>query len=332
MTRYDELMAGLRKGKVLPVYLFFGEEGFLIQEAADLIVRTVVDPAGQDFNFTTVYCRSATGAEIVNLCQTLPFMAERRLVIAKEVEALKAAETEALIGYLRDPSPSTCLVLIANQPKYDRKPVISAVEEQGAVVRVFAPLDREMLPWIESWARSRGLSIERDAAQYVWQSLGSDLQTISNELQKAVIGLQAGKTITLEDVRAVVGDFREYTSFDLAEAIGRKDVERALQALHRLIQEGEQPVGLLAMVHWNFRRLLRAKAMEEAGAGFEEIKRKLSVIFHQARSFQEQMQRYRMPELTRAFEAMLQADRALKSGRMTGRLALERMILRLCGA
>lgn len=331
MTKYDDLMRGLRKGALLPAYLFFGDEEFLIQEALDLVIEKAVDPAARDFNFTTLYCKETSGNEIVHQCQTLPFMADRRVVIAKEVEALKAADAEELISYLHAPSPSTCLVLIAHQPRYDRKAVISAVEAHGAAVRFFPPLDREMLPWIEGWARQRGIAIQRDAAQYVWQTLGTDLQAINNELQKTVIGIQGNKTIRLEDVQAVVGDFRDYASFDLADAIGRKDRERALLVLGRLLQEGEQPVGLLGMVHWNFRRLMRAKALEESGAGFDEIKKKLFLIFHQAAAFQAQLRSYRMGELEQAFEAMLTADRAIKSGEMSGKLALERMIFRLCG-
>jgi DNA polymerase-3 subunit delta len=331
MLKYEHLIADLKQGKLLPVYLFFGDEEFLIQETLDLIIRKVVDPASQDFNFNTIYCKGTPGAEIVNLCQTLPFMAERRLVIAKEIEALKAADLEELVAYLKSPSPATCFVLVANQARYEKKSVISAVDAQGAVVRFFPLLDREVVPWIEGWARARGLSIQRDAAHYVWQTLGNDLQAISNELQKTVVYIKDRKSVSLEDVRTVVGDFREYTSFDLADAVGRKDREKAILVLNRLIQEGEQPVGLLGSIAWNFRRLLRAKSLEAAGAGYDEIKKKLNVIFHQSAAFQEQMRRYTLEELEQVFEIMMTTDQKLKSSGLGGRLVLERMILRMCG-
>jgi DNA polymerase-3 subunit delta len=132
-------------------------------------------------------------------------------------------------------------------------------------------------------------------------------------------------------MKAVVGDFREYSTFDLAAALGSKNREKALLILSRLLQEGEQPVGLLGSIAWNFRRLMRAKSMEAAGVGFEEIKRKLNVIFHQSALFQEQMRRFSVDELREAFDIMLSADRALKSSGLAGRLVLERMILKLCG-
>jgi len=331
MTKYEDLMRGLRQGKILPVYLFFGDEEFLIDEAVGMITKRTVDPASQDFNFNTVYCKSASGAEIVNLCQTLPFMAERRTVIAKEIDGLKAADLEELVAYLKDPSPSTCLILLANQPKFEKKTVISAVEAHGAVTRFFSLLDREIVPWIESWTKGRGLSIQRDAAQYVWQTLGNDLQAISNELTKVAVYLKDRKTITFEDVKAVVGDFREFTPFDLADAVGKKNRERAFLILNRLLQEGEAPVGLLGSLAWNFRRLLRAKSMEATGAGYEEIKKKLHIIFHQAGSFQEQLRSYSLQELEKSFEILMNADRSLKSGALQGRLVLERLVLRLCG-
>ena len=329
--KYEELIRGLKQGKVLPLYLFYGDEEFLIQEAVDLIINTVVDPDSRDFNFNTVYSKGTPGNEIVNLCQTLPFMAQRRLVIAKEIEALKAADVEELVAYLQSPSPSTCLVMIANQSRYEKKPVTSAVEASGAVVRFFALLDRDLQSWIESWASKRGLTIHRDAVQYVWQTLGNDLQAVSNELEKTAIFLKDRKNITYDDVKSVVGDFRDYTPFDLADAVCAKDRERALLVLSRLIQEGEQPVGLLGSLSWSFRRLLNAKAMEVSGADFEEIKKKHRVIFHQATAFRKQMGSYTTDELRRAFEVLMDADRMLKSSGIGGRLVLERMILRLCG-
>jgi DNA polymerase-3 subunit delta len=258
-------------------------------------------------------------------------MSEKRLVIAKEIDAFKAGDLEELVSYLNDPSPSTCLVLVSNQGRYEKKPVVAAVEAHGAVTRFFPLLDREIITWIEEWARARGLSVKRDAAQYLWQAIGNDIQKIKNELEKVELYLKERKAITFDDVKTVVGDFREYTSFDLAAAIGQKNKEKAFLVLSRLIQEGEQPVGLLGSIAWNFRRLMRAKSLEASGMGYEDIKRKLGVIFHQSASFQEQMRRFSVDELRSVFDTMLGADRALKSSGLSGRLVLERMILKVCG-
>ncbi len=329
--KYRDLISHLKRERLFPLYLFSGEEEFLIQEAVGLITGKVVDPGSRDFNFNTVYCRETSAADLVNLCQTLPFMSERRLVIAKEIDAYKAAAVDELAAYLQDPSPATCLVMLSNQRKYDKKAVVSAVEKAGAVCVFYPLLDREITGWIEDWGRRSGLNVRQDAANYLWQTVGNDLQKITNELEKVVIFIKERKTISYEDMKSVVGDFREYTPFDLADAIGRRNREQAFLVLARLIQEGEQPVGILGSIAWNFRRLLRAKALEIAGVGYEEIKRKIGVIFHQSAKFQEQMRRHSMEELRGAFGIMLQADRTLKSSGLSGRLVLERMILRLCG-
>ena len=331
MTKYQDLIASRKKGTFLPLYLFYGEEEFLIQEAVNLIISKAVDPGAKDFNFNLVYCRDTSGSELVSLAQALPFMAEKRVIIAKELDSFKAPDLEELVPYLNDPSPSTCLVLISSQGRYEKKAVTSAVEAHGAVTRFFPLLDREIIAWIESWARTRGLSLQRDAAQYLWQTIGNDLQKIKNELEKVEIYIKEKKTITFEDMKAVVGDFREYTSFSLAEAIGQKNREKAFLVLSRLMQEGEQPVGLLGSIVWNFRRLMRAKVMEASGVGYEEIKRKLVVIFHQSASFQEQMRRFSMEELRSVFSILLSADQQLKSSGLNGKLVLERMILKVCG-
>jgi len=332
MIKYQDLISSLKQGRILPLYLFFGEEEFLIREAVDLIISTVVEPGARDFNFNTLYGKDTPASELVNLCQTLPFMAAKRLVIVKEIDALKAADLEELVPYLNDPSPSTCLVMLSHQGRYEKKAILSAVEAHGAVARFYALLDREIVSWIDAWARARGLTIQRDAAQFLFQALGNDLQKIGNELEKVQIFLQEKKAITFDDVKTVVGDFREYTSFDLAAALGQKNRDKAFLILCRLFQEGEAPMGLLGSIVWNFRRLMQAKAMEAAGMSPDEVVKKLRVIFHQAAQFKEQMRSYSMEELRGVFEVLLSTDKSLKSSGLSGRLVLERMILRLCGS
>jgi DNA polymerase-3 subunit delta len=332
MLKYHDLISSLKQGRILPLYLFYGEEEFLIQEAVELIVHRVVDPGARDFNFNTLYGRDASGPELVNLCQTLPFMSEKRLVIVKDIDVFKAGDLEEIVRYLKDPSPSTCLVLLSNQGKYEKKAVVSAVETHGAVTRFYPLLDREIIGWIEEWVRARGLSIQRDAAQFLFQTLGNDLHKIGNELEKVQIFIKEKRTIAFEEVRTVVGDFREYTSFDLADALGSKDRDKALVILSRLLQEGEAPVGLLASIAWNFRRLMMAKSMEAAGMGPSEVIKALRVIFHQANLFKEQMRKYPLEELKEVFGILLSTDKALKSGGLNGKLILERMIVRLCGS
>ncbi len=304
-----------------------------MREAVDLIISTVIDPGARDFNFNTLYCKETTASELVNLCQAFPFMSERRLVIAKEIDVFKAADLEELVPYLDDPSPSTCLVMLSNQGKYDKKSVVSAVEAHGAVTRFYALLDREIITWIEGWAKARGLFIQQDAAQFLFQTLGNDLQKIANELEKVHIFIKEKKAMALVDVKSVVGDFREFTSFDLAAALGSKNREKAFLILSRLVQEGEQPVGLLGSLAWNFRRLLQAKSMELAGVGPDEIMKKLRppVIFHQVALFKSQMKSYTLDELRVVFAIMMSTDKALKSSGLNGRLVLERMILKVCG-
>jgi DNA polymerase-3 subunit delta len=333
MLKYQDLISSLKQGRILPLYLFYGEEEFLIQEAVDLIIKKVVDPGARDFNFNALYCRDTPASEIVNLCQTLPFMSEKRLVLARDFDALKAADLDELMPYLNNPSPSTCLVMVSHQGRYDKKSVTSAVEARGAVTRFFPLLDREIVVWIEGWARARGLSLQRDAAQYLWQAIGNNLQKIGSELEKVEIYIKEKKTITFEDVKAAVGDFREYTPFDLAAALGSKNRDKALLILSRLLQEGEQPVGLLGSIAWNFRRLLQAKAMEAAGTGPDDIMKKLRppVIFHQVAQFKSQMKSFSLDELRETFDVMLSTDKTLKSSGLSGRLVLERMILKLCG-
>lgn len=333
MIKRSQLISDIRRGNILPVYLFYGEEEFLIREAVELIAQKVADPGTRDFNLSTIYCREASASDIVGIAQTLPFMAAKRLIITRDIDAFKSADLEALIPYLRDPSPSTCLVMLSSQRKYDKKAVISAVEKGGgAVVAFYALKESDVCEWITSWADTRGIKIAADAVRFIVQIVGNDLQKIKNELEKLEIYIKDSKAVSLEDVRRVVGDFREFSPFDLAEAIGHRDGQKAFLVLARLLQEGEEPVGLIGAIAWNMRRLLRAKAMQASGIGYEEIKKRLNVLWLHSASFMEQMNRFSEAELKEALGALLQADRQLKTGGQDARLVLDGLILKLCGS
>jgi len=204
--KYPELIACIKKGALRPLYLIHGEEDYLIQEAVRLITEKAIDPGARDFNFNAVYARDMPGLELVNLCQTLPFISEMRLVIVKDLDAYKAADLEHMVPYLNDPSPSTCLVMLSNQGRFEKKAVTSAVEAHGVVTRVFQLRDNEIVNWVISKAKEKGLAIPADAAQLLWQIIGSDLQKLVNELEKIGIYLKDRKTVSFDDVKAVAGD------------------------------------------------------------------------------------------------------------------------------
>lgn len=328
--KHEELLAAVRKGRLLPVYLLHGEDGFRIREALELFGGTVVDDANRDFNATTIYCRDTPVSELVGISQTLPFLSAKRLVVAKDVDLLNAAASKELQAYLHDPSPVTCLVMVVNKILKETDALFKAANEHGALIAYYAPLDRDAPAWIEAWARRHSLSIQRDAVVYLQQIAGNDLQSLENELQKIQLAITDKKTVTLQDVMFIAGDYREFTAFDLAAEVGRKNIGQALAILSRLLQEGESAVGLLTVIEREFRRFVRAKDMAASGVAQGDIEKKFRVVFHKLDIFREGMRKQTMDGLRAAFPALQEADRALKSSGIQDRLVLERLLITLC--
>src|SRR3989304_8019911 len=112
---YSELIKNIEKGKIEPLYLFYGEEGFLIDEAVKKIVSVIVEPSNRDFNLEFLRGGETSCEEIISKAQTLPFMGEKRVVIVKDIDEIKASGAERLMEYCSNPSPSTCLIFTANK-------------------------------------------------------------------------------------------------------------------------------------------------------------------------------------------------------------------------
>src|SRR5512141_226880 len=106
----EEFEKEIRGGDVGPLYYIYGEEPYLVERGVKLLLAKAVSPEFREFNLNVYYGAEAKGAEIVEVAQTLPMFAERRVVVVRKSGALSAAALEILAGYVQDPSPSTCLI------------------------------------------------------------------------------------------------------------------------------------------------------------------------------------------------------------------------------
>src|SRR3990170_3378159 len=136
-----DILKELEKGKVLPVYFFCGSEKLLMEEALKKVEALVVDPATRCFNYNMFQGSEAAAETVIEVAQSMPMMAKKRLVVVKDIDKFSAAELEKLGRYLKDPSPYTCLVLIAEKADM-RKGFFQALKEPLSHVRLLCYKDQ----------------------------------------------------------------------------------------------------------------------------------------------------------------------------------------------
>jgi DNA polymerase-3 subunit delta len=324
---YQEFVNHLNKKDLHHTYFLCGAEDYLIEDALKRLVEKIVEPATRDFNFDMFWGNEADGGKIVDIASAYPMMSQYRMVVVKDALKLSTTGLDALCRYLEKPSPTTKIVLTT--PKADgRSKVVEKIKSKSCFVE-FKPLyERQVPQWIRDYLQQKGYAIEQEAAVLLASLVGTNLRAIVNELEKIIINL-SGKKISAADVRAFANFSKNLSVFDLTDAIGSKDLSRALMILNLMLQTGESPTGILAMLSRHFVSLLKLKdAMTQRKSQGEMASLAGIPPFFVEKSIK-MAEKYSLSEFPQIFERMLETDLALKSSQLSDSVAMQTLIIQI---
>jgi DNA polymerase III subunit delta len=328
----EELKQELKGGKLRPVYLLWGPETLLVDRALAEIERQALQGAMVAFNCDRFRARDAGAAEVAAAAQTLPMMAERRLVVVKELEAWRVEEQEKLVSYLESPAPSTCLVLVAEEVDARRK-MAKAVQAKGAAVEFKHPYPNQLPALIKEMAGTHGKGLETDAVELLIELKGNNLQMLEQELEKLALYVGDQKTITREHVAESVADTKLSVVFEFTDAVGERDAEKALRVFRRMMETGEAPLAVLGMVARHFRLIWKIQALQQERKAPAEIAREAGLNpYILEKTYLPQVRNFRAADLGRQSSAIADLDFALKSSSGDREALFERTVIELCGS
>jgi DNA polymerase-3 subunit delta len=223
---FEQIIGDIKKKIYYPVYLLHGEESYFIDVISDLLEETVLSDSEKEFNQTVVYGRDTDPGRIIDMARRFPMMANYQVVIVKEAQDIDKIEN--LQPYVEKPQPSTLLVIAYKYKKIDlRKGFAKSVAKSGVIFESPRLYENKIPAWITEQVVSKGYSIKPEAGQLLAEYLGSDLGKIMNELDKLVINLPAGSQIDAALIERNIGISKDYNIFELQNALGDKDVEKA---------------------------------------------------------------------------------------------------------
>ncbi len=326
----EDLERSLRQGQVLPLYLFTGEETFLIDEALRLIISAALDESDQAFNLDILSGDDIDARDIVARASAFPLMAERRVVVVRDVERLGERGLELLSRYVDSPSPTTCLVLIAAKADMRRR-VYASVRKKGMAIDFKDLPDSQLPAWIEQRVRRRKGSITQDAAKLLAAYVGSSLRDLENELEKLFLFLGGRTSITADDVAVVVGFTREYNVFELQKAVGEKNARRAAMILERILDSGERIPMLISILTSYFATLWRIADLRRRGVPDRDLAAEVRVNPYFLKEYLDVLRRFTMQEIEKAFEHLVIADEQSKSTGSNPKQIMHNLLVRLIG-
>ncbi len=344
---YDAFRRSVKKGEILPAYYFHGDEDLLKDDAIRQLLEAAVEPSTRDFNLDRRRATDLSADDFWSLTLTPPMLAERRVVVITEVEAIQQRRQKsqalraALLKYLGSPSPQTVLALVQSS---DEKPDPEVARTATTVA--FEPLPPDRLRrWIRHRAEQEGLQIDEEGARHLHESVGDDLPQLAAEITKLRAAV-ADRVATASDVSDLVGVRRGETAYDFVDAVTAHRFAAAADMIAHLLEApGNSGVRLVTALGTALTGLALARALLDQGTPRGAVARQLGGAIVAARplglrGWSEEAGRWATDathwsagELEGALAELLRADRRLKSAALGGETEiLTGAVLAMAGA
>lgn len=315
------------------VYLIYGAEDLLVEQVLNQLKGKLAEQGDADFDSATFDAAAAlTAEEVIDSCNTMPFLAERRLVIVRNADKLAKEGLDRLAAYAEDPAPFTALVLSGEKFAKNTK-LYKAVERlagRGFIKELAKPTKSDYPRRVIEMFDARGKRIDRESAELLVSSVGFDLRRLSVEVGKAVNYVGDRAQVTREDIAEVAATTAPTSVFEFLDALAARDCRLSLRLLADLLGEGESIFGIHAMSLRQLRDLMASRALLDRGdASVAEGMRVLGRPDWQVKRAFKQAKSFTSAELVALIQTAAKAEQEMKTSR-DARLAFERFIVKFC--
>lgn len=330
--KHFEFLKSLGKNEANPLYIIYGEEYFLREKILSYITKTFMTEGAEDFDIITLHGNENIATEAVENLEMTPFIGKYKIVIIKEFGKLKANEKNDIAEYCQDCSPQSILILVTS--KIDkRKSAEKKLMSKGISIECKKPYSsRDLISWIKIELQTQNINMDYDAVNLFANSLDLDYMLAKNELEKLVIYNNGKKSINIEDVRACTGKSKANKIFDLQNALGNKNLKNSINITENMLSNRESAIFIIVMLTRFFTVLWKIQALKQRGFNNSEISSNhLNEVFYSFRGdYIRQASNFKIMEVRKIFNLLLQADIDLKSLNLKENILLEILLYKIC--
>jgi DNA polymerase-3 subunit delta len=321
----------LERRALRPLYLFYGDEEFLMQRALRRLEAGLTEQAGEAPLKVVQEFQEVGLAEFLAQARVAPLWGPGQLLVLRRLEAYPAANLEPISRYLEHPAPRSWVILLAEglKPKeLEKHPVLGRLQRDEAALGFWRLKEGESYQWLAQEAQGLGKTLTLAAAQRLVEIVGENLAELAQELTKLALFAGEEKTLTPALVSQLASHSRTYSIFALVDALGEAAAQKRLSALDHLMDLGEPPAKILGMLARQLRLLIRFK--ESPGdTSPEALARNLNIPQGLLRKISAQAGRFSLPALRGHLTLLHQADLQLKTSTANPRLWLEWALLQM---
>lgn len=311
----------LKTGNFSQIYLLYGEENYLKKQYKERFVKALL-PEGDTMNYAHYEGKGIDVREVIDLAETMPFFAERRVFVFENTGFFKSAAGAELADYLKE-LPETAYFLFVEEEVDKRGKMYKAVKSKGRAVELPFQDENTLKRWVAGQIGRENRRITETDLVYFLNKVGIDMGNITKELEKLFCYALERDVITREDIDAVCVTQISNHIFDMVNAVAEKQQKKALDLYYELLALKEPPMRILFLLTRQYRGLYQVKQLAQKGYGRKEIAEKAGLHPFAVGKYMEQAKRFPVKELRAILEDSVDIEQRVKTGLLTDSLAVE---------
>mgnify|MGYP004651948237 FL=1 len=319
-----QIAEDIKQNNFKQIYLLYGEERYLRRQYRQKLQAALCSD-GDTMNVHFYSGKDIPVGEIIDLAETLPFLAERRVIFISDSGLFKSGG-EKLAEYLSSPCESTYFVFTESEVD-KRSKLFKTVQSKGYAADFTVQDENTLKRWIAGTLGRDGKKITENTVQLIISKTGTDMDNIQMELEKLVCYCMDRDVVTDADVEAVCTTRISNHIFDMINAIADRKQKAALELYYDLLALKEPPMRILFLIARQCNMLLQAKEMKLKGHDNRTIGSKLGVPPFIAQKILNQASKFKTSTLRRAVQQCVEAESAVKTGRMNDMMSVEILIM-----
>lgn len=320
----QRLIQDIKTGQLNHIYLLYGEEAYLRKQYRDRLKEAVI---GDDtMNYHYYEGKDISVGEVIDQAETMPFFADKRLIVLENSGLFKSGG-EQLAEYLNAPAETVFFLFVETEID-KRSRLYKVVSSKGCAVEFGIQDEVTLKRWILGMVKKENKKISEAALNYLLEMTGTDMENIKKETEKLFSYCMDKEAITEKDIEQICTRRISSHIFDMVNAIADRKQKRALELYYELLALKEPPMRILFLITRQFNLLMQVKDL--AGKGYQSrvIGEKVGLPGFIAGKYVTQASRFKREELRKTVEACVEAEEAIKTGRMNDNMSVELLIIR----
>lgn len=312
------IAAQIKSGDLSRFHLIYGEEPYMVRYYKNKL-KTMLSSEGDDMNASFFEGNAISLEEVDSLGNTLPFFAEKRLIMMENTDLFKSSNTMSdILGSF----PETTYVVFMEKNVDKRNRLYKWIQKNGCVTECALQQEKELLPWAARYLKSYGKKISRQTAEYMLSKTGFQMDSIVNELDKLIGYTGERAEVTKDDVDAICSGQIVGKIFDMIDAVAAKENEKVFQLYGDLLELKEPPLVILHLLGRHINILLQVK---EAGNSLSDrdLAKKAGIPFFTVKKYKSQAKYFSKSQLFNLLEERADYEERFKTGRMGEKLVAE---------